>query len=525
MNDSAAEPEASAGSAQRALSDDARALRRGAVTNGIGYAVAALQPPLLVLVVRAYGAESFGLYTAVNGLLWIALRVALLGLDKGLLWWVARAGPAQAASAVRASLRWVLGASTLTALVIAGLLTPALARWADLEGAEPTLRVMSFGLIPMSLTELLLCVGLGQRRVGTKVFVRDGLLPMSFVGAALLGHLAGMRGPEGLGAAFIVSHVMSAIGAVWALRRVLSGVLSGAPSDTLPEAARRRTALWPPEPIPAELARYTRSAFGAELVNSISQRMDVLMVAALTDARTLGIWAAVMQVGNVVRTIRRSFDPIVVTTFAKIGALPERRRLVQGFSHATRLILTAQTPVLLFLVAFAGPILRLFGDGFESGSAALITLSVCWLFNGLVGLNGFVVAGFGRSDWLLLDIVIATLAQAGLAWLWVPPFGLLGAALSVAASQTLVCLLQAWQARCVAGTWAYERRVFRVFGLSVLSIGVLALVSLALSSLEPRPASLAAFSISSVGFALGVLQERRQKARSSEPAESSPQLG
>jgi O-antigen/teichoic acid export membrane protein len=413
---------------------------------------------------------------------------------------------------VRASLRWVLGASTLTALVVAGLLTPALARWAELDGAEPTLRVMSLGLIPMSLTELLLCVGLGQRRVGTKVFVRDGLLPMSFVGAALLGHLAGMGGPEGLGAAFIVSHVVSAIGAFWALRRVLPGVLSGAP-------------LWPPEPIPVELARYTRSAFGAELVNSVSQRMDVLMVAALTDARTLGIWAAVMQVGNVVRTIRRSFDPIVVTTFAKIGALPERRRLVHGFSHATRLILTAQTPVLLFLVAFAGPILHLFGDGFESGSTALITLSVCWLFNGLVGLNGFVVSGFGRSDWLLIDIVIATLAQAGLAWLWVPPFGLLGAALSVAASQTLVCLLQAWQARRVAGTWAYERRVFRVFGLSVLSIGVLALVTLALSSLEPRPASLAAFSISTAGFAFGVLHERRQKARSSEPAESSPQLG
>jgi O-antigen/teichoic acid export membrane protein len=514
MNDSAPEHPPSASSrALRALGDDARALRRGAVTNGIGYAAAALQPPLLVLVVRAYGAESFGLYTAINGLLWIALRVGLLGLDKGLLWWVARAGPEQAASAVRASLRWVLGASTLTALVIAGLLTPALARWAELDGAEPTLRVMSLGLIPMSLTELLLCVGLGQRRVGTKVFVRDGLLPTSFVAAALLGHVAGLRGPEGLGAAFIVSHALSAAGAFWALRRALPGMLQS------------RAALWPPEPLPVELVRYTRSAFGAELVNSISQRMDVLMVAALTDARTVGIWAAVAQVGNVVRTIRRSFDPIVVTTFAQIGALPERRRLVRGFSHATRLILTAQTPVLLFLVAFADPILQLFGEGFESGSAALITLAVCWLFNGLVGLNGFVVSGFGRSDWLLLDILIATALQAVLAWLLVPPFGLLGGAVSVAASQTLVCLLQAWQARRVAGTWAYERRVFRVFGLSVLSIGVLGLLSLALSSFEPRAASLAAFSISTAGFALGVLGERRQKARSSAPAPSSPQLG
>lgn len=513
MNPNSPESAASAGSrARRALSDDARALRRGVITNGIGYAAAALQPPLLVLVVRAYGAESFGLYTAVNGVLWIALRAGLLGLDKGMLWWVARAGPEQAASAVRASVRWVLVASTLAALASAGLVTPALARWGDLESAEPTLRVMSLGLIPMSLTELLLCVGLGQRRVGTKVFVRDGLLPTSFVAAALLGHLAGLRGPDGLAAAFIVSHALSAAAAFWALRDALPGMAS-------------RAALWPPEPIPRELARYTRSAFGAELVNSISQRVDVLMVAALTDARTVGIWAAVMQVGNVVRTIRRSFDPIVVTTFAKIGALPERRRLVHGFSHATRLILTAQTPVLLFLVAFAAPILRLFGDGFESGSVALVTLAVCWLFNGLVGLNGFVVSGFGRSDWLLIDIVIATSLQVALAWLLVPPFGLLGAAVSLAASQTLVCLLQAWQARQVAGTWAYERRVFRVFGLSLVSLGVLGLLSMALSSLDPRSAALAAFSISTAGFVLGLLGERRQKARSSEPVESSPQLG
>lgn len=476
-----------------AIRADAQALRRGVTANLIGYGFAVLQPPLAVLVVRAYGAETFGVYTAANTVLWLALRFGLLGLDKGLLWWVARAGAASAQSAIRASLFWVTAASAATAAVIAGVLTPLLARWSGLEGVEPVLRAMCAGLIPMSLTELLLCVGLAQRRVGAKVFVRDGLLPTSFAAVALLAHAFGYRGPAGLAGAFLVSHLSSLVAAGLTLRRSLPARML-----TLPGV------------LPVELVRYTRSAFAAELVNSLSQRIDVLIVAALTDARSVGVWAAVMQIGNVVRAIRRSFDPIVMTTFAQIGALPERRRLARSFSHATRLIVTTQTPVLAFLMAFAAPLLGLFGAGFDVGAPAAVTLCACWYLNGLIGLNGSVVSGFGRSDWLLLDLVVATLALAGLLVLLLPPFGLLGAAFSVGASYTLQSALQAWQARRVAGIWPYERRVFQVFALSLLSLGALALVRVALEPLGVDAAAGAGFAASTLVFGGGLLLLRRR---------------
>jgi O-antigen/teichoic acid export membrane protein len=500
--------EAALAASRGAMREDARALRRGVVVNAFGYGFALLHPPLLVLVVRAYGAETFGLYTAANTMLWLALRVGVLGLDKGLGWWVARAEPGGAAGAIRAALFWVTAASALAALAIAGLFTPLLARWSDLHGAEAMLRWMALGLVPLSLTELILSVGLAQRKLGSKVFVRDGLLPTSFVAVALVAHAAGARGPEGLALAFITSHAACLLAAGWALRRSLPVPLLGRP---------RR--------LPAALSSYTRSAFVAELCNSLSQRIDVLLVGALTDARTLGVWAAVMQIGNVVRTIRRSFDPIAMTTFAKIGALPERRRLVQSFSHATRLILTTQTPIILFLMTFAAPLLGLFGAGFEVGSPAVVILCGCWFASGLLGLNGFVVSGYGRSDWILVDVMLATLAQATLLVLLVPRLGLVGAALGVGLSHVLQCVLHAWQARRVAGTWAYDRQVWRVLALSVVTIGVLALLRAALDALGRTPASLLAFGAAMLVFAAGLLWQRAQMARSSEPAPSSPQLG
>ncbi len=489
-----------------ALREDARALRRGAVANVIGYGAALLHPPLLILVVRGYGAESFGLYTAASGLLWVGLRLGLLGLDKGLLWWVARAPSSEAV--IRSGLIWVTAASALTAAAFGWLLTPFIAHWARLEGVEAMLRAMSIALLPMCWTELLLCVGLAQRRIGAKVFVRDGLLPLSFVGFALLALSAGFHGPEGLATAFVASQVSSLLGAWLTLRRTLPARLWGRL-----------------EPLPIELVRYTRAAFASELLNTLYQRLDVLLMAALTDARTLGIWAAVMQLGNVVRTIRRSFDPIVMATFARIGALPDRQRLVQSFSHATRLIVTTQTPVLLFLMAFAAPLLALFGAGFDAGARAVLVLCVCWLLNGLLGLNGLVLAGFGRSDWILLDVAAANLVLAALLAEWVPRFGLVGAALAVGASYTLQCGLQAWQAYGVAGTWAYDGQVYRAFALSLLAIATLGTAERTLSHLGTPAAAVVAFSISMLTFALGLVWQRRHTTRSSDPAPSSPQLG
>lgn len=473
------------------LGEDARALRRGVAANLVGYVLAALQPPLFVLVVRAYGAESFGAFSAANALSWLALRLSVLGLDKGLLWWVARADAAGAQSAIRSSIVWVLGASLVTAAGVAGPLAAWLSSWAGLPQAEPMLRLMALGLVPMSLTELLLAIGLGQRRVRSKVFVRDGLLPLSQAGVALCAHAVGLSDTRGLALAFVVSHTSCLVACLLLARQRL--------------VPRRWT--WP-EPLPAELVRYTRAAFGAELVGSLSLRIDVVVVAALTDPRTLGIWAAVMQVGNLVRSIRRSFDPIVMATFAKIGALPERRRLVRSFSHATSLVLSWQTPVLLFLMAFAEPVLGLFGSGFENGAGAVVLLCLFWFASGLLGLNGFVVAGFGRSDWLLIDVSLATLAQAGALFVLVPRFGLLGAACAVGGSHLLLCGLQAAQARRVAGTWAYDPRVWRALGLGLLAMATLLLIRGGLGA-RPVGRSAAAYAAAMLLFGALFLYQRR----------------
>jgi len=90
------------------LRRDARDLRRGVAINALGYLARVAYPVLLGVAVALYGAAEFGVFTAAQAALLLVLRLALLGLDKGVLWWV----PRQAAGAERRGLRPVLSRSS-----------------------------------------------------------------------------------------------------------------------------------------------------------------------------------------------------------------------------------------------------------------------------------------------------------------------------------------------------------------------------------------------------------------------------
>ena len=63
-------------------------LRRGALANLLGFAVRAGHPLLLALTTHLYGAGRWGLFVAAQAGVMLAVRVALLGFDKGLLYWL-----------------------------------------------------------------------------------------------------------------------------------------------------------------------------------------------------------------------------------------------------------------------------------------------------------------------------------------------------------------------------------------------------------------------------------------------------
>lgn len=435
---------------------DARDLRRGTRINLLGYALRLLYPLLTGVVVVLYGRREFGLFVAAQAALLVTLRVCLAGLDKAVLWWVPRQSPGEERRGLAGALLWVLGASTLAAAAVATLGAPTLAAWSGDAAAAVPLRWMALGLVPMALMEVLVHACLGRRRLEAQVFVKEGLGAAALPGAAALLWLAGVR-EGGLAWSFVLANLAALAGAALLFRRSFP-----APA---PAAAR-----WN---LPRPLLRYALPMGLMELLNSALLRLDVLVLAALTDPATVGVWGVVVQVGNAVRSVRAGFDPLVLAIVSQIHARPDPARLRAAFSRATALVLATQAPIYAFLIAFVPWLLPLLGEGYDAAATPVLVLCAFWVLHGAFGLHGLIVMGYGKSGLAAANVAVTLVAETLLLLALVPPFGLAGAAAAVGLAFTLQNALWTFQSLRLTGAWPYDPRLRPVLLLLAAAAGAM----------------------------------------------------
>jgi O-antigen/teichoic acid export membrane protein len=417
-------------------------LRRGVLVNALGYLPKLAVPVLLILVIRSYGASAFGLFTFAQAVLLFVCRVSLLGMDKGLLWWTPQQDTEEALDGFAETFTLTSLFALVLSIFIAVFFAPLFAMWGDTPEATVPLRVMSFALIPMVMMELFLASTMGLKRMEPNVLVKETLLPIITVGTALA--LTPLKlNSTGLAIAFVTAYIISVLVAYRWWRR-LHGETSKLFAMALP---------------PQRFIRYSLPMWLSEMANSFQQRMDTYFITAYLDLRMLGIYAAVVQIANSIRSIRRSFDPIVLVITAEIGAQDASSRLKACYSYATYLVTATQLPVLVFVIIFAQWLMPLFGPGFETGTSAVILLCSFWVFNSPFSLAGIVVSAYGYSGLSLLNVVVGIIGQALFLWWLVPLYTLNGAAAAVGLGYTIVSFVQVCQMRWVTGQWNYEPHV------------------------------------------------------------------
>jgi len=470
-----------------AIRTDARDLRRGLAVNIGGYVLKAAYSAFVLAAILLYGEREFGIFTVAQAGILIVARACMMGIDKAVLWWVPRQDPSNERRGLAPALIAVGAACSLASLAVATFLAPLIAGWSGQPEAASGLRWMALGLVPFALTEVLVSACLGKRRMAVQVVVREAVVSVAMLAAAVAFHLLGL-GALGLPLAFVAANCAGLIAAALAFRRVFAG------------------SRWPARELrpPRALTRYALPMWGSELLTALLLRMDVLALGVLSDPATVGIYGAVLQVGNVLRSVRRAFDPIVLAIVSRIGARHDRVRLTAGISHATVLAVAAQLPIYAFLLAFTPWIMPLLGEGFAAAVPAVLILAGFFLVSGVIGLTGLIVNGYGRSDLALANVAATIAVEALLLWLLVPRFGLEGAALAAGAGCVFQNLLQAIEARAITGGWSYDRSVLRVLLLALFAAGAMAVAWCGLTPLGDAGQRIGAFAIFLVAAGLGL---------------------
>ncbi len=454
-------------------------LARGGSWNLLGSAGGAvLSMALVVVVASGLGAAGGGALFEVIALFNIAVVVATLGADTGLLRVVASSPADRRREQVARSLAvglipvGVLGAT----LGLVGFLSAGfIGRHLGGDSHADVVSDMVQGLAPFVPLGALGAALLGATRgfgtmVPTVFAERLGRPAIQLLAVAVA--VAGGAASVTVAAVWAVGVVVSAEFAAWALGRqwelrtpVIEPIHSSAPSTR--DVAR---SFWG-FTLPRALAAMCRVGV---------LWLDVLLVGVMVSSSAAAIYTVatrLLQVGFLaVEAIGQAVEPM----FSRAVAEGSTARIRSLYEVSTGWLVALTWPLFLTLWVFAPTLLGWFGDEYVGAARVVAILAVSALVGSGCGSVDVLLVMAGKSMWSFRNAVVAFGLNIGLNLALIPVWGLEGAAVAWAVSRVVGNLLPLAQIRRLLGIHPFGRGWFAAVAASVLAVGACAVVCRAL---------------------------------------------
>lgn len=398
---------------------------------------------LAAVVSRQLGASGAGVYLQCVALFTIVATSLKLGADTGLVRAMSQALALHRSEDIRPTLRVALVPVMLVATSVAVALglgaSAAASLLTDGQREAQELTGLFHFLAPFLVFSAGLTVSLGALRglgsvLGFSLILNVGL-PLGRLLLVIVALASGL-GAVGAVQGWALGLPLWAIAAAVMLRR---SVQRHAPVDqgARPLTPRDRGSEpidQGPSPDGKPLWRgfwgFSVGRWAAATVEILLDWIDVLLVGALTDVATAGLYGVATRVVRAGQVVDNAMRVAVGPRISELLALGDRAGVDTLLRRATRAMVALTLPFYVTCMIFAGPILALFGPEFSAAAPALRILAAGMAVSAATVLLQSVVLMGGRSHWQLMNklaaLGVAVLANIAL----IPVLGIAGAALA-----------------------------------------------------------------------------------------------
>ena len=158
-------------------------------------------------------------------------------------------------------------------------------------------------------------------------------------------------------------------------------------------------------------------------------QVDIVIVGALRGARDAGVYAAASKTATLVSFVILAVNAAAAPQFASLWALGRVDDLQRLVTRLAGVIFWPSLAISVGIAALSGPLLGLFGSGFQEAQPALLVLLVAQVVNAAAGSVGYLLTLTGHHREATRALGLSALACIILAGIGVLAFGLVGAAL------------------------------------------------------------------------------------------------
>ncbi len=443
------------------LDSGARAMARGAAANLAGSAAGLGLAFLLTYVVTQFvPVREVGFLAIGMTVVGLALIPAILGLETGVVRFVALGAATDDERAARASAQVALGVVALTSVALAAFVwwtAPALAdNFFQKPEAAELLRILSLSIPGIALTRVTIgaiqgfgmmshAAWLGPIRAGSNLALAGLLLALGF-------------GVQGVAAAAVAAAYVAFAFALALLVRTHSLVF-------VPT-----TGAWP-------VARMLRF--------SLPQTLSVMLFWGVlwTDTVLLGRFGTAVEVGIYAVATRLLMPASAISTavgqmfsprIAAEDARGDRATLSRMLKRVTYWNTSVSIPIFLTLALIPGPLLSLFGETYSLGAATLAILAIGQLLDTAAGPLGQVINMSGRPHINMMNNAAVAGLNVVACLVLIPRYGMEGAAVSFAFSLALVNAIKLAQVRILFGIYPFRADTLRTLAAAGVAAGAAA---------------------------------------------------
>ena len=437
-------------------------LQQGALVNFMGVAGKIAGPAFLVLVTRFYGPDLFGIFVTANLLIEISIAFLTAGFKDGSLIFVARYAdrkedrPLLYRSLANA-LAWSMGLASLLLILTITVVPAFLGQIYSGDFANeliPLLLIMVFALPLMAFERMTLSATQGLKIMKYEAMISGWIRPIILL-TFVISFYPFYPNIYGLGIAFIFTQICVVMISIWVYNLELSWIeLSRAFRDFK---------------LNMELLKFSiPQNFNLTLTRFITG-LDVLMLPAFGfSAAAVGFYAAGAMIVRELRNIKLMFSTAFAPFIVRLHRAGQLEALSKNFSMSSNWVASIAIPAILSIAILRNDLLLLVHPDYTDSTMFMLFLLPVPFFYNSFGLAGNIVTMTGHSTITLMNSTIVLITNFLLNLLFIPMYGLIGAALASAIAACLLSILELTEARYIVGVKLLLSRIFLPYLLGIV---------------------------------------------------------
>jgi len=439
-------------------SDVARLAQGGAVVFIAGLVGRGLLYAYEMLCSRTLGQDFYGLLGLGLATVTVVGGLARFGMDSTAVKFVAGHRARGQRQAAKGAAIFTLTAAAIGGLVVGGVLSAsagALARVFDKPDAAGAIRWLAWAMPFGAVFWVGLALAQAYRIARYELYVRSLLWPGLLFALTFAVFAAGGR----LGAA--VGAYLAASVLVAAATLLVAGRSLGAFDGSI--KAEWRLGSW---------LAYAAPVAVLPFLKTLLVWTDTFVLAAFRPSADVGVYRACMQTAMMTSLVLAATNRMFAPMISQMASSGRRADLAETFPVVARWVLAFSVPVFVLLAVFPDRFCDLFKVDAAAGAVALVILAAAQLVNCAAGSAGQLLLMAGYEKVVLYNTVGIFVLNLVLNLIFVPRYGITGAAAATAAGVCVDNLVKLIGVRILAGTTPFSRAMAKPALAGLAAFGV-----------------------------------------------------